>query len=75
MGASTAISAIRVCGAVGLLTVVLASAAIAAVGALGRVFFELLVLLLHVAEEVFAEFPGVLDFFGVGTAGRDVSGL
>lgn len=69
MRAPAAVSAVGVCGAVGLLTVVLAT--VAAVRTLGRVFFELLVLLLHVAEEIFAEFARVLDFFGVGTANWD----
>lgn len=68
---SAAISAIRVLGGVALLAGVLV---VVAVAALGWVFFEAVVLLFDICEEVFAEFTGALDFFWVRAAERGLSG-
>ncbi len=68
-GGLGAISAVGVLGAVAALLAVVLAVTSAAVVALGRVFFEPLVLLFYVGEEVFAEFAGAFDFFWVRAAG------
>lgn len=68
-GGLGAISAVGVLGAVAALLAVVLAVTSSAVVALGRVFFEPLVLLFYVGEEVFAEFAGAFDFFWVRAAG------
>ena len=66
----SAIGAVGVLGAVtALLLLAVVLATVASVVALGRVFFEALVLFLYVGEEVFTEFAGAFNFFWVGSAG------
>ncbi|KAL8764141.1 MAG: hypothetical protein Q9194_007158, partial [Teloschistes cf. exilis] len=66
--AAAAVGAVGVLGAVApLLAIVLAVAA--PVSTARRVFFEALVLLFDICEQVFAELAGVLDFLGIRTAG------
>lgn len=66
--AATAICAVGIGGAVTSLLLAVILTSVAAIGTLGRVFFEALVLLFYVAKEIFAELAGVLHFFGIRAA-------
>lgn len=67
--AAAAVGAVGVLGAVAPLLAIVLAVTTTSVSTVGRVFFEALVLLFDVCEQVFAEFAGVLDFLGIRTAG------
>lgn len=65
----SAVGAVGVLGTVAaLLLLAVVLAAVASIVALGRVFFEALVLFFYIGEEVFTEFAGAFDFFWIGAA-------